>query len=245
MKTIPVVLTLQEAADRLLTSQAKLKEEIIAQRLRAFSIGGDDWRVTETALLEFMGEAQDLRFPGRKGKLEPDRTTAVSSNAALISIESIEWQDTGPFDYRWPEVEEHMDASFTSRIKIGAEDKSFTIGFTDRKAVGMMRRRAVVFLGAKPRGLRPIVEFVGTNDYQSTGKMASPIKIARGNSVGWRTLQSDERLPAAYSGLVVSEYSNVVSGPNATRSAAVVVDKDNLCAMARHAIIRAKWKGWI
>ncbi len=245
MKTIPVVLTLQEAADRLLTTPAKLKEEIIAQHLRAFSIGSDDWRVTETALLEFMGEPQEQRFLGRTRKLEPDQTTAVSSIASLISIESIEWLDTGPFDYRWPEVKEHMDASYTSGIKIGAEDKSFTIGFTDRKAVGMMRRRAVVFLGAKPRGLRPIVEFVGTNDYQTTGKMASPIKIARGISVGWRTLQSDERLPAAYAGLEVSEYSNVVSGPNATRSAAVVVDKDDLTTMARHAIIRARWKGWI
>ena len=103
----------------------------------------------------------------------------------------------------------------------------------------------MVFLGALPRSLKPVVEFVGSNDFDTTGRMASPIKVASESGSGWRVVKSTEQLPSDYSGLDIVEYSEVVSGPNATKAAAVVVAKDDLTAMARHAIIRARWKGWL
>lgn len=243
MSAIPVVVTLDEAANRLLTSPDKLKKEINAKRLRAFTIGEDDWRITETALLEFMGERQEQQKP-IKLKKQGTGKSIVSGNLALTDIEEVLWQESDAFGFQWPDKLEQMDSSYTADIKINGECKAFTIGFTNRSAAGMLRRRAVVFLGALPRTLKPVVEFVGSNDFDTTGRMASPIKIA-GISSGWRVLHIDDQLPRDYSGMDVSEYRDIVSGPNATKAAAVVVNKDNLTAMALHAIIRARWKGWL
>ncbi len=38
-------------------------------------------------------------------------------------------------------------------------------------------------------------------------------------------------------------YTNLVTGPYAARSVAVIADENDYALMARHAVIRALWKG--
>jgi len=238
-------MTLEEVAIYVHTTPEKLKGAIIAGQLRAFTIGQDEWRVTEPALLEFMGEV-DSQQAGRR--VRHGATTNISLRAndpTDTHLEDIHWQPSGPFTYQWPKILEQMDSSYTAELTIHGETKAFTIGFTNRKSAGMERRRAIVFLGMGPQSLKPLVEFVGSNEFATNGQMASPIKVAGDADGSWRIVRSDEPLPPEYEGLTIAEYRDIVRGPNAARAAAVVVHKDDLTVLLRHGIIRATWKGWL
>lgn len=242
MSTLPIVMTLTEVADHLLTTPEKLLKEIERGRLRAFAIGDDDWRVTQTAMLAFMGEA------GQAPASRPKRGTRASGRAASLDVDypSIDWHPVEPFEFQWPDEKlESMDMGYSARISIGGETRSITVGYTKRYAAGMERRRAVVFLGEPPARLKPIVEFVGSNDFDATGHMASPIKVKATGSGGWKLTQNADVLPLEYSAFKIASYRDIVDGPNAYRSLAVVVDKDDLAGMVRYALIRCQWKGWI
>ena len=54
MSHFPVVLTLEAAAERLLTTPDTLRSELEAGRLEGFRLG-DEWRTTEAALSEVHG----------------------------------------------------------------------------------------------------------------------------------------------------------------------------------------------
>jgi hypothetical protein len=101
------------------------------------------------------------------------------------------------------------------------------------------RRRGVVFLGDAPK-LLPVVELAGANDFRSSGLLASVIKRPNG-----KHLRPEEPVPAEYAGLPLAVYNTLVVGAYAARSVAVVCHKTELTLMAHHALIRARWKGWL
>lgn len=242
MSTLPVVMTLAEAADHLLTTPDKLLEEVESGRLRAFSIGKGDWRVTQTAMLAFMGEVSPT--PASR----PQRIARDSGHRTGLDLDygSIAWRPVEPFEFQWPDEKlEAMDSGYAADIVVGGETTIITIGYTSRYAAGMDRRRAIVFLGEPPTRLKPIVEFVGSNDFETTGRMASPIKMQSTAGGGWKLAQDRDALPLDYSEFEISSYRDVVSGPNAYKSLAVIVSKEDLAGMVRYALIRCRWKGWI
>jgi hypothetical protein len=85
--------------------------------------------------------------------------------------------------------------------------------------------------------LYPLVEFSGENSeaFAVTGRMASIIKMPSGEH-----LRPGDAVPAEYANMNLAIYNQVVVGPYAAASLAVVAHKDNLSLMARHGLIRAR-----
>ncbi len=134
------------------------------------------------------------------------------------------------------DVTEDHHPAFAASVPFQGRPVPIRVGFTNRHAAGMDRKRANVFLVSNS-SLVPLVQFVGANDYETTGRLASIIKVEEG-----RHLRPGEDVPAEYRDLPRCVYSEVVVGKNAARSVAVLARHDDLTLMARHGLIRARWK---
>ncbi len=250
----PSVMTLDQAAELLQSDSEVLVREIASGRLRAFQVG-DDWRIAETALLEFMGEASPERARAKEDAMTGQvRKSVTGMGLSRLLAAGTEWKSVGEFTYEWPthkgkprDVEEFPEA-YRGTVQLDGRAAALLIGFTNRRCAGMEnRRRAVVFLEGGGGGIVPAVEFAGANDFQHTGVMASVIKLPRTAGAGHRHLRPGMAVPAEYTveGLKLAVYSDLVQGPHAARSMAVVATKDQLDVLAYHALVRAGWKGWL
>ena len=128
-------------------------------------------------------------------------------------------------------------------MKIGRKEHRIRVGFCTRKAAGdENRKRVVVFLG-QPPSLIALVEFAGEDShiFETSGRMVSVVKL-RG---GQQHVRPGDPIPPEYAGLPLVTYTDVVTGPYAAGSMAVVAQKDDDDSMAHHALIRAHSKGLI
>lgn len=145
-------------------------------------------------------------------------------------------EETGPFDFKWPSQGgssiEHYEKSYNATRVIDGQQITLKIGFSDRQAAGLLRKRVTVWLGN-----RPLVEFAGSNDYERDGLLASIIRLKNNKQLTY------QRIPPEYEGFKIQRYNSVVNGPRASNSLAVIVHKEDLASMLEHALIRAKWKG--
>lgn len=241
MPQFPVVLTLEAAAERLLTTPDKLQEELGAGRLEGFRVG-DEWRTTEAALLKFMGVSSSST-PERTPAMTATATAPKSLDLASILADA-KWKPIDPFDYQWPKEKgkeqkpEHYEEAYETRVSIGGRVQTIRIGFCNRESAGdKERRRSVVFLG-----LYPLVEFSGENSpsFAVTGRMASVIKLPSGQH-----LRPGDPIPLEYEGFPLITYNQLVVGPYAAGSQAVLAHKSDLGLMAHHGLIRAHEKGLI
>ena len=131
-----------------------------------------------------------------------------------------------------------MEEAYEARLKIGGRARAIRIGFCNRKVAGDKdRRRSVVFLGIHP----PLVEFAGENTpfFAVTGRMASVIKLPSGQH-----LRPGDPVPPEYEGFPLVTYNQLVVGPYAAASLAVIAHKDDLTLMAHHGLIRLATRGW-
>jgi hypothetical protein len=243
MPSFPLVLTIDEAAQRLRASPEQIKVELEAGRLDGFKVG-DEWRTTEAALLTFMGISTST---------PNERTTAMTATAATpppapadfrTHVDAAEWRPIEPFDYQWPKEKgkvqppEHYEEAYEARVKLAGREQAIRIGFCNRESAGDKdRRRAVVFLGTYP-----LVEFSGENSdaFAQTGRLASVIKLPSGQH-----LRPGDSIPPEYDGFRLVTYNELVVGPYAAAILAVVAHKDELSVMAHHGLIRARGKGLI
>jgi hypothetical protein len=247
LTNFPRVLTDEEVAEALRSTPEAVAVEFETGRLRGFKIG-DRWRMTLADLLMFLGAADPHEHEARL-----TRRTCVQ-DPVWRSIQ-IEWQKAEPFNFRWPSsaqvkgaVEKYSEAFEGVVLKNGRvhRSKKLLVGFTTRKAVGMEnRRRSIVFLvrndtrNGQP-SLYPVVEFAGANDYETSQRLASLIKLPN------RThLRSGDPIPSDYNGFEIAVYSDVVIGHHAPNGLAVIVRNDDLDAMARHALLRLNGAGRI
>jgi len=218
------VLMPDEIAEILRVSANDVVAELESGRLNGFRVGSH-WRVTNESLRRFMGGGNDSRPPG--DPVVPDATGA-------------DWSEREPFEFRWPDgTVERYDSAFEADVTLKTGTKHVVIGLGNRKAAGQDRRRVVVFFGEPPK-LVPVVEFTGANDFNTTKRVASVVKDRTGHHV-----RSESQLPTEYIGMPTEIYSDVVVGPYAARSVAVVVTENDLDTMLKHALIRALYKGWI
>lgn len=239
------VITVQDAADQLLTTPDVVLNEIQAGRLKGFQVGGE-WRTTEEALSSFIeggsGEPTEAEVAvGRAARNEP-QPGETSASPAQIDFSGTKWEQAEPFEFKWPDSSlEPQDEVYRGTVQVGQRQVPILIAFTNREAAGQMRRRATVFWGDKNPALYPLVEFVGGNDFESSGTMASVIKHPPTDTGAGRHVRPGEQLPALYQSIppeVLGVYTDIVAGPRAARSICVVAQKDNLNLMAQHGIIR-------
>ena len=243
MSSFPVVLTLEEAAQRLRASPEQIAAELEAGHLDGFKLG-DAWRTTEAALLAFMG----ISTPTPSERAPAMTATATAPPSVLVDFRTLlgnaEWRPIEPFDYQWPKEKgkvqppEHYEEAYEARVKLAGREQAIRIGFCNRESAGdKNRRRAVVFLGTYP-----LVEFSGENSdaFAQTGRLASVIKLPSGQH-----LRPGDSIPPEYDGFRLVTYNELVVGPYAAASLAVVAHKDELSVMAHHGLIRAYGKGLI
>jgi hypothetical protein len=265
-----MVLTLEAAAVRLLTTPEKILAELEAGRLEGFRIG-DEWRTTEAALLKFMGvcaSAPQERIPSMTAA--PTQAARPSRDFAA-GLADAPWRRVDPFEYQWPKKRtepdkqpEFYEEAYATRVTIARREVPLLIGFCNRESAGdKERRRAVVFMGHhpsfhpskarfggwRPPGLQdvvlmgrlpslyPLVEFTGENSdaFAVTGRMASIIKLPSGEH-----LRPGDPVPAEYADFPLTVYNQLVVGPYAAASLAVVAHKDDFSLMASHGLIRAR-----
>jgi hypothetical protein len=231
MATELKVWTLEEIAKLTRTPVGEVVAEVKAGRLRGFQIGSA-WRVTEYSLRAFMEGAPCTAT---------DRLAASAPPNPPMSLLA-PWSSRPTFAHTWPDgkTEETYDTAYEADVSLPSGRHHFVIAYANRKAAGMKdRRRVIVFMGHVPR-LVPLVEFSGANDYATTQRVASVIKDASNKHV-----RTTAMLPAEYQGFPTAIYSDVVVGPNAAKSVAVLANSDDRDLMLRHAIIRARQKGLI
>jgi len=218
---LPNILTLEELAEYMKVNKDVILAELEKGNLHGFRLG-QDWRFTETNVLEFIN------------KNHPS-LSLVKPDSLKMEYEATSFTEIGPFDYQWPKDQEHFENGYETTRTINSRSHTFKIGFTDRQAAGQMRRRVIVWIDNWP-----LVEFAGSNNYESDGLLASVIKIESG-----KQLRPSGKIPAEYRDFRIARYDSIVQGPYASRNLAVIVSKDDLESMLRHAIIRAALKNRI
>ena len=223
----PKPLTPEEVAEVTRTSKEDVEAELEAGHMPGFKIG-NKWRILEGQLLAFMNCKLDS---GKNGATE----------SLVNNIPQTEWKQREPFDYKWPDGSiENYELAYEANVELSSRCHQFIIGYTNRKAAGMEdRRRVIIFLG-NGRTIIPVVEFAGANDFAETRRLASVIKERNG-----RHVRSQWQLPPEYVGMPTVVYSDIVVGPYAANSLAVITNEDDRNTMLHHALIRARYKGWI
>lgn len=218
---LPNIMTLEEVADYLKVDKGVVLSELEKGNIRGFKLGAE-WRITEAGVLEFVSGNHALSLVTQRGNNE--------SGYKPGDFDSI-----GPFEYRWPTVTEQFESGYETTRSINGRTYTFKIGYTNRQAAGQMRRRVVVWIDNWP-----VVELAGGNDYESNELLASIIKTQNG-----KQLRPSGKIPEEYKDFHVVRYDSIVQGPYASRNMAIVVSKDDLETMIRHAIIRATLKGLV
>lgn len=221
---LPRIWTGREVAEYFKVGDEVIVSELENGKLNGFKVG-QEWRCSDSDLLAYMTRTR-TRIETEESELvpRPDQNT---------------WNivDIGPFDFDWPEQggskPEHYDKGYSATGLIDGQQYTFRLGFGNRKAAGMMRRRVTIWLGN-----RALVEFAGSNDYESDDLLASVIRLKNNKQLS----ASYQRIPGDYRNFEVRRYNSIVKGPRASTSMAVVVNKDDLKSMLEHAIIRARWK---
>lgn len=222
--TLPEIWTIREVAEYLKVSEETVLSELEAGSLHGFRIG-DEWRCSDTDLLNYISR--------QESKAEPTRAQFVTIQA---NNEDWDIMEIGPFDFNWPRTGgggnlEHYDKGYEATKLIDGQQYTFKIGFGNRNAAGLTRRRVTIWLGN-----RAVVEFAGSNDYKNDRLLAGVIRLKSGKQL------TNQRIPEEYQGFRVERYNSIVKGPQASKGMAVVVYKDDLKAMLDHAVIRAIWK---
>jgi len=222
--TLPRILTPEEIAEYMKVNEATITSEFELGNLHGFKIG-NEWRCSDEDILNYMRGVRNI--------IETSQPSTASKSRSESNLNIVE---IGSLDFNWPKKGgggnlEHYDKGYEATTIINDQEYTFRIGFGNRESAGQERRRVTIWLGN-----RAIVEFAGSNDYQSDGLLAGIIRLKNGKQL------TTQRIPDEYKGFRIEKYNSVVKGPRASTGMAVIVHKDGLKSMLNHAVIRATWK---
>lgn len=239
------ILSPEDVAEELQLTKEQVIAELEAGTLPGFKFAGE-WRTTEEAVRAMIealsGQSVFFNEKATASKSIPQDVDYQKGIPTLKQLKALQWNKT-TFQHFWPtetEPEVYTEA-YEIEVQVSGKKMPLLICFCDRDAAGMAgRRRAVVFWGDKIHSVYPLVEFTGANDFNTTGTMASVIRAdAR------KQCRADQPLPTGYENMPVSIYNNIVSGPYASGSRCVVAQNTDFAVMIRHALLRAKQKGFV
>ena len=242
------ILSPEEVAEELQSTKEQVIAELEAGTLTGFKFAGE-WRTTEEAVRTMIEdllkqsviptEKEITTSPNTKEDLDHQDRKGIPN---LKQLTGLQWNKTS-FQHFWPtetKPEIYVEA-YQVELRVKGKKMPLLICFCDRDAAGMAgRRRAVIFWGDTTSSVYPLVEFVGANDFDTTGTMASVIRAdAR------KQCRADQPLPTGYEDMPISIYNNIVTGPYASGSRCVVAQNTDFAVMTRHALLRAEQKGFI
>lgn len=224
---MPEIKTLEQSAEYLKVAPKDLLSDIKAGRLRATLVAGQ-WRITTSALREFLGEPIG-------GANSISEAQMIICGTTKIKNLTFSWPKTKTEPAKLETYREVYIVELSNKVR----NFSITFGQTERMWANQeMRSRIIVFLG-KPLHLRPIVEFVETKDFSQSRRYASVIR----HKGSLKHVRPSEPLPSGYDFLPTGIYDELVSGPRAAHSRAIVAAESDIETIARHAGLRALHKG--
>jgi len=215
---LPRIMTIEDIAGYLRVNNELVISELEQGHINGFKVG-TEWRCTEASLLDYVG---GQRLSG----------SSAQSDSPVLKYEETDFTEIGSFDYKWPGGKEDFENGFETTRSVEGRTHTFRIGFTDRQAAGQERRRVVVWMDNWP-----LVEFAGSNNYESDGLLASVIKVK-----GGKQLRPSAHIPEEYKGFRVARYDSIIQGSYASSNMAVIVQDTDFESMLKHAIIRANLK---
>lgn len=229
-KTLPTIWTLKEAADYLKVEEDVVLRELECGKLHGFK-AGESWRCSDEDLLNYIrGTKGDRDEKQERTDVQPVSVQPVVETASGFT-------EVDPITFHWPQkgggsYDEYYGKCYETTRLIDGRHYTFRIGFGEREVAGQERCRVTIWIGG-----RAIVEFAGSNDFEADGMLAGVIKLPDGSQ-----LSPYQKVPSEYTGFKIARYNSVVRGRRASSNMAVVVHKDDLESMLKHAIIRARWK---
>jgi excisionase family DNA binding protein len=210
------IYTLEEVAEHFKVPKEVIQGEITRGELRAKNVGGHV-RILEADLKTYK--------TGENGSAQ----TAKSSSR---SDASINLGDAADFFHTWPDSKKEKFSDVREgTATYNGRNYHVKAGFTLRDSAGKTRRRSLVLIDRYPT-----VEFVSAGT-DKNGMMASIIKDRCR-----KQLPVGVAPPAEYTNLRVGPYQDVVVGPGASNGLAVICSSDDIQTMARHALIRYRYR---
>lgn len=246
------VLTPAEVSTILKVPEEAVFAALEAGQLKGFRIG-NEWRTTYEFVREMVSSPTNIpsaafvsassHLASVSSTVPPEKEdTLVKGVPRLEQFKQMSWQEIDSFSYQWPH-DAHEEANkslepyekaYEGAISIEGKETPFVIGIGKRAAAGMDdRARLVVFKGKIGKTLYPLVEFVGANDFATSGKMVSVIRRE-----GRKPVRPSEPIPIAYEGMPTGIYNHVVIGPRSWNVRAVVANATDFSVMIRHAVLR-------
>ena len=146
------------------------------------------------------------------------------------------------FTYKWPSgTVEKFEKVECYDVQVYGEWYRFYVAYGYRWAFGKNRRRVIVFLEKGVRGvsLYPLVEFSGTDSYDTTREICAFI---RRPDKKYMKLDNILMYPE-YAQLrhYIKDHSNVILGGRKTL-AALTVREDDIANIIYHAVIQGRWR---
>src|SRR5712692_11095167 len=218
------VLTLEEISGFLRIPIEKLLPDVASGKLQTLKIA-DEVRILKTDLTRYLELA-------KTGSSATARTRADSTTRPLEErVPEVNLDHGKAFEHTWPNSQkERYSEAYAGSAEIDGAVRSVLIGFTERPSAGRLRNRAVVFVDG-----RPMVEFVGADDFDKSHKMVSLVKRRNG-----KRLRPGETVPGEYRNLKIEPYRKYVTGAYASSNQAVVCSKNDLNVMVEHALLRRR-----
>lgn len=145
---------------------------------------------------------------------------------------------TTGYKYKWPDsyVEDYT-SSIVYRASAGDGEHLIRVGIAARETYGRNRARVTVWIDDYPHA-----EFVGADDFESSGDVLSEVKIP--GDVGERICRYPaEAIPERYTAFNLVGLPTRVSGPGVHQAWAVVANVADHSAMAALAGLRRLERG--
>lgn len=215
------ILTPEQVAEYLMVPLETVMDEIYSGKLQAMQVGSFV-RVREYDLAEYKNRAKDFLRTSGAPEVARDSKKSLLNNL----------RPTDSFEHVWPDGKrEHFTEAVEGIVFDGSRERHVKIGFTNRVAAGMNRRRALVLVGRYAT-----VEFVGANNFEQSRVMASVIKDSTGKQI-----PVGGRVPLEYLDMKIGAYRESVDGPRASANLGVICKADDFTTMVKHALIRTQY----
>ncbi|MGC4043287.1 MAG: hypothetical protein QM758_05745 [Armatimonas sp.] len=233
-------LTKEDVAKKL-----KIDVELVSKAIENDGLPGFEtvgvWRTTEDAL----GKWSDAKMA--QGMAVP-ATIAVGPAPlpTLAEARAADWVQVAPTKYysRNGKLVEWKENAYTAIFTIGGKSFPITIAIFGpkggvSKGVSYKHWGAEVYKGELGHGLQGICEWTRTDDFDKTREIASVIKA------GSRFVLPGEAVESEFDELTLDSYRRLNKRPNIKNARCVVAKEDDFGAIALHALIRCRQKGWI
>ena len=146
------------------------------------------------------------------------------------AIEILGVEETGPFDFRWPEGVESFESGWSFRVRIDRKIHRARHGLGAREVYGRVRVHTVTWIDGEVQ-----VEGVEADDYP-----VSQALISRLRRPGRATARTLDEVPIGYKEFEIVEHRREIEAPYSPQCLAVKIREDDLTSWALHAWLRSR-----